>query len=422
MTIHPTGIGRLSARHAIDDLSLIDIDMLQTPHGEQGAVVPTVHTVRDSYADKPILPVIDGEASYEMLGDRIPTRWTREMFWLCMTNGAAGHTYGANGIWQCNRRGQPHGPSPTAGSPPTGYGVIPWDDAMNLPGSGQVGLGKKFFEQFPWQKFQPHPEWAGYVHKSQVSLDSCQWIWFPEGNPALDAPAGKRFFRRFFELPEGKTVKSAEMRLSADDRFSARLNGKPIGTSGDGAESWRDAKQLDDLAALLHPGRNLLAIEAENLPAPGPNPAGLICRLDVRFSDGQLTSVISDDTWRALSSAAAGWDTPGFDEANCLRAMKVAQYGQGPWGNLDAPRDDKFLGPQSSGIPGVARVIYVPDARAIEAKQLDKNATYSASLFDPVTAQTESLPEVRGDAEARWICPPPAGQNHDWVVILQKRR
>ena len=35
------------------------------------------------------------------------------MFWLCMMNGAAGHTYGANGIWQCNRKGQPHGASPT---------------------------------------------------------------------------------------------------------------------------------------------------------------------------------------------------------------------------------------------------------------------------------------------------------------------
>jgi len=70
----------------------------------------TVRTVRESYADHPVMPVINGEAAYEMLHDKLPTKWTRQMFWLCMTNGAAGHTYGANGIWQVNRRGQPHGP------------------------------------------------------------------------------------------------------------------------------------------------------------------------------------------------------------------------------------------------------------------------------------------------------------------------
>ena len=48
VTIHPTGIGRLSARNATDDLSLLDIDMLQTPHGERDAVPPTVRTVRES--------------------------------------------------------------------------------------------------------------------------------------------------------------------------------------------------------------------------------------------------------------------------------------------------------------------------------------------------------------------------------------
>ena len=112
LTIHPTGIGRLSARNATDDPALLDFDMLQTPHGQRDAVEPTVRTVQESYADKPMMPVINGEAAYEMLSDSLPTQWTRQMFWLCMTNGAAGHTYGANGIWQCNRPGEPHGPSP----------------------------------------------------------------------------------------------------------------------------------------------------------------------------------------------------------------------------------------------------------------------------------------------------------------------
>jgi hypothetical protein len=162
LTVHPTGIGRLSARHATDDSSLLDFDMLQTPHGQRDACEPTVNTVRESYADKPVMPVLDGEAAYEMLNDSLPTEWTRAMFWLSLTNGAAGHTYGANGIWQCNRPGEPHGPSPHHNGG-VGYGVIPWNEAMNLPGSRQVGLGKKLFERFAWQEFSPHADWAAYA-------------------------------------------------------------------------------------------------------------------------------------------------------------------------------------------------------------------------------------------------------------------
>jgi hypothetical protein len=159
LTVHPTGIGPLTSRHATDDSSLLDLDMLQTPHGKLNAVAPTVKTVRASYKAEPVMPVIDGEASYEMLGDNLPTEWTRRMFWLCLMNGAAGHTYGANGIWQCNRPGDPHGASPHGGN----YGKIPWNVAMHLPGSEQVGFGKRFFEQFAWQDFRPHPEWVRFL-------------------------------------------------------------------------------------------------------------------------------------------------------------------------------------------------------------------------------------------------------------------
>lgn len=156
LTVHPTAIKRFTSRHATDDPALLDFDLLQTSHGQRESVSLTINAVRESFAAAPRMPVIDGEACYEMLGDSLPTEWTRRMFWLCMMNGAAGHTYGANGIWQCNRVGEPHGASPHGGS----YGTIPWNEAMHLPGSSQLGFAKTFFEQYPWQRFEPHPEWA----------------------------------------------------------------------------------------------------------------------------------------------------------------------------------------------------------------------------------------------------------------------
>jgi len=218
ITIHPTGIGRLSARNATDDISLLDIDLLQTPHGRREAVPPTVRTVRESYADTPVMPVINGEASYEMLFDKIPAEWPRAMFWVCMLNGAAGHTYGANGIWQCNRHGQPHGPSPPKNSPAIGYGVISWDEAMNLAGSRQVALGKKLLAQYPWQSFTPHREWVTFTNQAAGALDGPQAagipgtvriIWVPRSEPILVRNLGSRsaWIATYFDpVSGGKTV------------------------------------------------------------------------------------------------------------------------------------------------------------------------------------------------------------------------
>jgi len=416
LTIHPTGIGRLSARNATEDPALLDFDMLQTPHGQRGAVPPTVRTVRESYADKPVMPVINGEAAYEMLGDTLPTRWTRQMFWLCLMNGAAGHTYGANGIWQVNRRGQPHGPSPHHNGG-VGYGKIPWDEAMHLPGSRQVALGKTLLEQYAWQNFQPHPEWAGFADKSPPSFDGGQWIWFPEGRPAENAPAGKRFFRKSFTLPEGKAIKNARLLISADNAFEARLNDSILGTGTD----WQAPRQLNDVAPKLKPGKNVLTVMAENLPDPGANPAGLIAGFEIHVADGETVKVVTDATWQCSNNAIDGWDKASFDDALWTAAAIIGRYGDAPWGRIGPLNDDEVFAPQSTGIPGVVRIIYVPESEPIVVRQLDRSGAYAATWFDPESGAKMALPAVQADDAGLWKCSPPAGHDHDWVLILEEK-
>jgi hypothetical protein len=242
LTIHPTGIGRLSARHATDDVGLLDFDLLQTPHGQREAVETTVRTVRECYADHPVMPVVNGEASYEMLMDSLPTRWTRQMFWLCMMQGAAGHTYGANGIWQLNRKGKPHGPSPNGPPGGTGYGVIPWDEAMELPGSTQVALGKKLFERYAWQSFQPHADWASYATGPApqpaygpfaLGDDQTRLIYVPERHPVVVSHLAPdtRYHAREFDPVSGETADLGPVAV-ADGSWTA-----PAPTHAD-AEDW----------------------------------------------------------------------------------------------------------------------------------------------------------------------------------------
>ena len=167
LSIHPTGLGRLSSRGAIDDDALLDFDMLQTGHGNRDVLAPTVDTLTWSREQTPTMPVLNSEVAYEQLNGFITTDTQRLMFWASLLSGACGHTYGANGIWQCNAPGRPHGPSPHGGN----YGETPWNEAMAYPGSGQLGWAKRLLCGWPWWRFEPHPEWAELLGEPLDSHD-----------------------------------------------------------------------------------------------------------------------------------------------------------------------------------------------------------------------------------------------------------
>ena len=72
------------------------------------------------------------------------------------------------------------------------------------------------------------------------------------GHEAHFAQVAKRFFRRTFELPEGKAVVGAVLRLSVDDRLTVYLNGKQLGSHAD----WQTGREFTGIAPLLTPGKN----------------------------------------------------------------------------------------------------------------------------------------------------------------------
>ena len=50
------------------------------------------------------MPVLIGEVCYEGIQEASRQEVQRFMFWSALLSGTAGHTYGANGIWQVNTR------------------------------------------------------------------------------------------------------------------------------------------------------------------------------------------------------------------------------------------------------------------------------------------------------------------------------
>ena len=152
VTIHPTRYGH----EQVDDPGLLDFDMLQTGHSGYASLATTVDMLTESLAHEPKMPILVGEVNYEGIMESSREEIQRFHFWSCLLSGAAGHTYGANGIWQVNARQEPYGLSPHG----TSWGNTPWEDAYQLPGSGQLGLGKRLLERHPWWQFEIHPEWV----------------------------------------------------------------------------------------------------------------------------------------------------------------------------------------------------------------------------------------------------------------------
>ncbi len=152
LTIHPTNYGR----DMVDDISVMDFEMLQTGHGDWASVGPTIDMVKTAAARMPAMPVINSEVNYEGILGYAWQNIQRLCFWHSVLNGAAGHTYGANGIWQMCTAEEPYGPSPHGRC----WGNTSWDEAMHLPGSFQLGMAARYIRNFEWWEWQRFPEWT----------------------------------------------------------------------------------------------------------------------------------------------------------------------------------------------------------------------------------------------------------------------
>jgi len=210
--------GYKTGRTQIKDPSLLDFEMLQTGHFERELVKSyTANAMKNAYSRKPIMPVIDAEVTYEGHMQQHYQEMQRLMFWVCILNGAAGHTYGAGGIWQCNSRKQPFGASPHAPIPHV-YENTPWDEAMHLPGSKQLGLGKALLERYRWWLMVPHPEWS-----------SPHWNWH---NPMLPYAAGIPRELRIIYIPQriynwsGPLLKKLEQDVKYHAFYFNPINGE----------------------------------------------------------------------------------------------------------------------------------------------------------------------------------------------------
>jgi alpha-L-rhamnosidase len=146
------------------------------------------------------------------------------------------------------------------------------------------------------------------------ALSGAQWIWFPEGNPAVSAPPGVRYFRRTLSLPPGRKPVAATCNLTADNAFELFINGRKA-AQGDNFEN----VVMSDVTAFLQAGDNVLTISATNT-GNAPNPAGLIVKLHIQFDHGDPLDFVTDGQWESST-----------DQNQWTPAKALGVFGIGPW-------------------------------------------------------------------------------------------
>ena len=143
MTFHPPG-GNGSSTWFHDD-DWLDFNMRQNGHVAE--FTGRYDNTRKDYDRTPVKPVIDGEPIYEdhpvsfdakKLGHSISSDVRRPLYWD-LFSGACGHTYGHHSVWQMWQPGRS----------PINNPLLPWFEAIDQPGAGQMQYGRWLIESRP---------------------------------------------------------------------------------------------------------------------------------------------------------------------------------------------------------------------------------------------------------------------------------
>lgn len=158
LSIHPSGMTSWKAPHnqqssrPFHGEPWLDHHWLQTGQSIN-RLFNIVTRLAENRALGPAMPVFLSEAWYERATESESAYFSRWQVWTAFLNGAAGYGYGAFGIWQFfdpdDPRGEPGKHHPA---------VVPWREAIHLPGSGQVGHARTLLESLDWWRLEPRRE------------------------------------------------------------------------------------------------------------------------------------------------------------------------------------------------------------------------------------------------------------------------
>ena len=228
ITFHPqpNELGSAEWFHKDDWLSF---NMFQTGHCRYDAVYDKIQAV---YNMQPAKPVMDGEPLYEdhpvcFNAKDYGTSNTYDVrlsAYLSLFAGAHGHTYGCHDIWQM------YSPYREAVNGPHVY----WQDAIELPGAGQMKYVRKLMESYPMLERVPDQSLIienNYFQPQRIQATRGKdyvMVYSAAGIPftvSFGKISGKKLNAYWFDPRNGKTTMLDAVENKSTKQFSPPTKG-----------------------------------------------------------------------------------------------------------------------------------------------------------------------------------------------------
>ncbi len=152
--------------------------------------------------------------------------------------------------------------------------------------------------------------------------DLGSWIWAKEVH-------GKQtcHFWQTFTVSDSSPVVRAQLRMTVDNEYTLYLDGRAVGWGND----WRMLSDYD-LSRLMSPGPHVLAVDAyNNADSFGLNTAGVILGLRIRYADGNVQELRSDENWRLVPESEKNWQAAKRPAPTWAGVKVMGPAGTAPW-------------------------------------------------------------------------------------------
>ncbi len=180
-----------------------------------------------------------------------------------------------------------------------------------------------------------HAQWIGQDGIDQTNqFGGTSWIWFPEGEPQVTAPIETNYFRREVTIPAGRRIKRAIFEYTGDNECRGWIDQYDVGARN----NFKTVK-WNNITTRLEPGKTYLFGLVGRNEGAEPNPAGVVGKLTIEFTEGEPLIIATDEKWKVSKNLEPGWNTVGFDDSQWVAAKVLGSAGMKPWDETRVPED-----------------------------------------------------------------------------------
>jgi len=183
-----------------------------------------------------------------------------------------------------------------------------------------------------------HARWIGQDGADLTNtFTNTSWIWYPEGEPQIAAPIETNYFRRVVTIPAGRKIKRAIFEYTGDNECRGWIDQFDVGARN----NFKTVK-WNNITTRLEPGKTyLFGLTGRNEGAE-PNPAGVVAKLTIEFTEGETLSIPTDEKWKVSKNLEPGWNTADFDDSKWAAAKVLGPAGMKPWDETRVPEDRRL--------------------------------------------------------------------------------